>query len=65
MSFLHSWLWKQNGCVTGPRAVNELGGPVIPVAGCDGRGPMTCKTANTHGACLSSQSLYAKGVFSF
>ena len=27
MSFLHSWLWKQNG---GPRAVNELGGPVIP-----------------------------------
>ena len=28
--FLHSWLCKQNGGQTGPRAVNELGGPVIP-----------------------------------
>ena len=31
MSFLHSWLCKQNGLqCAGPRAVNELGGPVIP-----------------------------------
>ena len=31
MSFLHSWLCKQNGGqYDGPSAVDELGGPVIP-----------------------------------